>query len=128
MTWIYPGDSQVVIARRVAWAYRQRLAELAPKHCEQLDTVMRQLGQHWAVPRPIPPDPDTWITATDAANLAGVNIKTIGELRRAGRLTGRRKSPGRWEYQIWEIMNLATRPRRRHRKTPETVETPKRQG
>jgi len=126
MTWIYPGDSPVVTARRVAWAYRQRLHQLAPADCDQLDTIMRNLGQHWAAPQPLPADPDTWIGTAAAARLAAVAPATIGYLRRAGRLTGRRKSAGRWEYQIGDILALATQPRTRQ--TRETTPATKRES
>ncbi len=121
MTWVYPGDSPLAAARRVAWAYRQRLNQVAPGDCEQLDELMRRLGQHWAVPRPLPHDPDEWVSATEAAELAAVQTDTIGNLRRSGRLTGRQTSTHRWQYQVREILALTSYPRRRG--TPENRQT-----
>jgi len=122
--WPYPGDAPIVAARRVAWAYRQRLAQVAPDDCAQLDTVMQELGQHWAIPRPVPPNPDAWISAAAAATLAGTTLASIRSLRRAGRLTGRRKSERQWEYQVREILGLADQRRTRHTQTRETSPAP----
>jgi hypothetical protein len=121
--WLYPGDSPVVTARRVAWAYRQRLDQIAPGDCAQLDEVMRNLGQTWVTPHLIPTDPDAWITTAQAAELAAVGRDRIGVLRRTGRLTGRQRSARQWEYRVRDILNLATSPRTRTRRT-QTGQTP----
>lgn len=117
--WPYPGDVPLVVARRVAWAYRQRLQQVAPDDCAQLDQVMTRLGQTWAAPGPAP-HPATWITATEAARLAAVGTGTIAALRRTGRLTGRQRKPHRWEYRTADILALSDQPRtRRKREIPE---------
>lgn len=113
MSWPYPGDSPLVRARRVALAYRQRLQQISPQACAELDERMDQLGQGWAIPRPVIADPNAWISSRDAADLAAVAVATLYDLRKSGRLTGRRTKSGRWEYQVREIMALATQPRTR---------------
>jgi hypothetical protein len=113
VTWPYPGDSPAARARRVALAYRQRLLKVAPAVCADLDATMRDFGQHWAIPRPVVADPEAWVSARDAAELAAIGLSTLRKLRERGRLTGRRISPRRWEYQVKEVMSLTTQPRPR---------------
>jgi hypothetical protein len=118
MTWPYPGDSPIVVARRVAWAYRQRLERADPADCADLDRIMGKLGQHWAIPRPIVTDPAAWISAHDAAELAAVSLATLRNLRRSGRLQGRRRSARQWDYLVADILALATDTRKRRGSTP----------
>ena len=115
MNWPYPGDSPAVRTKRVALAYRQRLLQVAPEACAELDETMRQLGQHWAIPRPVNADPDAWVNARDAAELAALDGSTLRSLRRRGRLRGRQLSARKWEYRVGDLMALATLPRTRHK-------------
>jgi len=104
--WPYRGDSPNAKLRRVAHAYRARLARVAPDECAELDTIMRRLGQHWVIPRPVTTDPQAWVSAQDAAELAAVDAATIHRLRERGRLTGRRVGV-RWEYRVADILALS---------------------
>jgi hypothetical protein len=115
MSWPHPGDSPVVIARRVAWAYRARLEKANPADCRDLDRIMSKLGQHWAVARPVTRRPDEWVPAREAAEIAAVSIDTIRNLRLAGRLTGRQVSERQWEYQVANVIALSAAPRTRKR-------------
>jgi hypothetical protein len=122
--WPFPGDSPVVRARRVALAYRARLAEVDPAGCALIDKRVNRWGQSWAAPSEHF-DLDDWISARDAARLASVQVSRIGKWRRAGRLPGRlctRLSRTRltaasarhtWEYQVRDVLNLSTSVRAR---------------
>jgi hypothetical protein len=126
--WPYRGDHLITILRRVALAYRQRLLQVSPATCAAMDEEMRRFGQHWVIPRPVsadPADPGAWIAAADAAELAGISMSTLRGLRYRKLVTGRKRkhrrpgeqgNPG-WEYQVGEIMALATTPRTRKRGT-----------
>lgn len=113
MTWPYPGDSPTVIARRVAWAYRQQLEKSDPKECAELDRIVAGLGQQWATVQPVTRTPDEWVSARDAADITSLSLDQLRGLRRAGRLTGRQKSPRRWEYQVIELIALSAHTRTR---------------
>jgi hypothetical protein len=110
--WLYPGDSPLVIARRVAGAYRARLAREAPDACAELDAQMVRLGQTWAVPRLLHFDLDDLLSPAQAAELAAVQPDTIGQLRRAGRLPGTLVD-GVWYYLARDVLALSTHTRRR---------------
>lgn len=88
--WPFPGDSPVVRARRVAGAYRARLAQLDPEASAQLDELMAEWGQGWVIPRLIAYDPDAELSPEEAADLAQVDVATLRQLRRRGKLPGRR--------------------------------------
>jgi len=81
-TWPYPGDAPLLRARRVAHAYRQKLAEVDPDACDELDGMMRLWGQHWVVPRAITHAPNDLLTPSEAAELANTSVKSI-EIGRA---------------------------------------------
>jgi hypothetical protein len=117
MTWPFPCDSPTVIARRVAWAYRARLEKADPDDCHDLDRILGKLGQQWATARPAVRRPDAWVSARDAAEIASLSMNQIRGLRLAGRLTGRRLGPRRWEYQVAEINALSAN-RRKRKDTP----------
>jgi hypothetical protein len=119
MSWPYPGDAPIVRAKRVAWAYRQRLEEADPGACHTLDAIMRLHGQTWVVPQPVTADPQAWIGAADAAELAGISMSALASLRRSGRICGRCRTPRRWEYQVGEVQALAANPRTRSRRNEE---------
>lgn len=111
--WPYPGDSPVVRARRVAHAYRAKLADIDPQACAQLDATMRKFGQQWAVPRVLTYDPAAWLNPTEAADLAGVRPDTLRIWRLRGLLVGRKTEAGEWEYRASDIIALTTKPRTR---------------
>jgi hypothetical protein len=113
--WPYPGDTAVVQARRVALAYRQKLMQFAPFAVEGIDRRMRALGQHWVIAQPVVADPDAWLPAGKAANLAAISTDALRALRRAGRISGQRRGNQYW-YRVGDIMGLAERPRTRQRK------------
>ena len=112
-TWPYPGDSPTTRAKRVALAYREQLRQAAPGRCELLDHSMRDYGQHWVITRPVTVEPDAWVDAKHAAEIAAMSLSTLRGLRLAGRITGRCRSARRWEYRVADVMALSTMPRRR---------------
>lgn len=120
--WPYPGDGPTARARRVAHAYRATLQNLVPKACQALDDRMRSMGQHWVVPHRVAIEPDEWVSAADAAQLACVKLDAIRQMRHRGRLTGR-KLGGRWEYQVRDILNAFAKSRSRNRPVTDTLTT-----
>lgn len=110
--WPFPGDSPIVRSRRVALAYRERLSEVDPDACAQVDQRMLRMGQGWAVVRIQHFDLDDWVSAREAAELASVQVRQIAAWRRNGRLPGR-PSGRSWQYQVRDVLGLSTGPRRR---------------
>lgn len=102
MTWPYLGDSPNAIIRRVCHAYRATLQQCAPEECAELDRRMIGLGQKWVVPQLVTVDPDDWLTPAEAADYACIELDSIRQMRRRGRLTGR-KVGKHWQYQAREI-------------------------
>ena len=113
--WPWVGDSPMVIVRRVAGAYRARLAEVDEASCALLDEQMVKWGQGWVVVRLFTFDLDDWLSARDAAELACVQVRQIARLRRLGRLHGRRVGK-RWQYQAREVLAVSTHARSRRRR------------
>ncbi len=112
--WPFAGDSPVVIARKVAGAYRDALGEVSADAMAAVDARMLNLGQTWVLPRVLRFDLDDWLGVRDAADLAQVEPDTIGAARRRGRLSGR-KVDGRWEYRARDVLALSANPRTRRR-------------
>jgi hypothetical protein len=119
--WPFRGDSPVVVARRVAAAYRARLALADAQSCAELDDlVAHRWGQTWAVPRIETVDAGDWLTPGQAADLASVKVDTIRQWRHRGRLSGV-ELDGRWWYLAEDIMNLGWSKRRREAAVTDTV-------
>ncbi len=116
MTWPYPGDGPLARAKRVAHAYRARLQLADPAACEELDRLMAQWGQRWAIPVTHRFHEDQWISAADAAELGCVEPATLRQWRLRGRLTGRSTGPRSWEYRAGDVLDLAAKARDRRRK------------
>jgi hypothetical protein len=122
--WPYPGDSPLARARRLAQAYRAALADTDPGACDQLDERARTWGETWIVPAVITHDLDDWLTPTQAADLACVDPAHLRTWRHRGRLTGRQRPDGGWEYQARDILELLTNRRRRPRQLRSTTTAP----
>lgn len=84
MSWPWPGDSNLDRARRVARNYRERLQEVAPDECAQLDRTHRDWGQRWMLPQRIYAQLDDVLDVDNAAEYCQVAVKTIYEWRRRG--------------------------------------------
>lgn len=67
--WPWPGDTELVRARKVAIAYREHLRTANPQVCAALDEAMRAYGQFWLLPRQETYEPTQAITADLAAEL-----------------------------------------------------------
>ncbi len=90
--WIYPGDTDLMKARRLTWAYRN-LAKLAnPDGCRALDEAATTYGQGWVCEQPITVPDDQMLTTAQAAELAGVEVETVRQWRKRGYIsrTGQR--------------------------------------
>jgi len=116
--WPYPGEGQIVRARRVAAAYRQALWDIDAEACAEVDSLMLSFGQNWVAPRVVQYEPERWLSARDAAELAAVEMAQLRQWRSRGLLTGQRIG-GSWFYQAKEVMALSTEVRRRNRSTEE---------
>jgi hypothetical protein len=108
----YPGDAPLARARRIAAAYRSRLLSVSPDICAELDDLCRRWGETWAIPRLARVDPEAWLSAADAADLAHVRPASLHQLRRRGRLAGRQVG-NRWEYQGKEVLRVISATRAR---------------
>jgi hypothetical protein len=122
--WPFKGDSPAVRARKVAWAYRAaaeqmqaRLAELDPEHADKdavadLDQRFRQWGERW--PAPVRHyEMDEWVTAKEAADIAGIAPGTIGSLRVRGRIDARLVDGKTFLYRVRDVHELAGKVRGR---------------
>lgn len=110
--WPWPGDSPLARARKVAQAYREHLHTANPTVCAALDDTMTAYGEPWVVPQVITATDDQWLTPAQAADMLGMSVDSVGQLRRRGRLTGRKTRQG-WRYRTADIRALAAQPRRR---------------
>lgn len=120
--WPYKGDSPVARARRVAHAYRAVAEQHAPDATAQLDARIMAVGETWAVPYPVPTDPDEWLSSRDAAAVACVNEAQLRVYRSRGLITGRKRGRG-FEYRAGDIHQLITAVRKRGRNVADTVTT-----
>jgi hypothetical protein len=118
--WPYAGDSPVARARRVAQAYRARLEILDLDGCHDLDRLFADLGETWVAPRVLTVQPTDWLTAAEAADLAGVGVATLRQWRRRGLLSGERDARGSWRYWAGEVLDLVSSPRTRTRRRVHT--------
>jgi hypothetical protein len=84
--WLYPGDSDLTIARKVAVTYRTHLRAANPAGCERVDDAMRTYGQLWIVSSVVTTDADSLVTTAQAAELAGVKVETVRQWRKRGYL------------------------------------------
>lgn len=75
--WPWPADTQLERARRVARAYRDVVAKLAPNVVAQLDAAMAERGQGWVDARPLAHDLDDLLTVEEAAEFSQVRPRTI---------------------------------------------------
>lgn len=110
--WPFAGDSPILRARKVAWAYQALARELAPDRVSEMDARFRSWGEFWVAPV-AHYDPDDWVTAEEAGAIVGVSINYISALRRDGRLAGRLDPSDRRRF-LFRVGDLqALKPRRR---------------
>jgi len=112
--WPYPGDSPLVRARKVALAYRTALHTADPAACATVDAMMTRWGQRWVMPRVAFHEPDDWLTAAEAADLASVSVSAIRMMRRRQRLKGT-LSGGEWRYRAGDVLALSVQARTKNR-------------
>ena len=74
--WPYPQDGPAERARRVALAYRARLARLSAEAAAECDELAARYGETWMLDQP-EVDDDQELTTTEAAQLVGVSPGTI---------------------------------------------------
>lgn len=111
--WPYPGDAPVVVARKVALAYRGALEQVAPSVASDLDARMAAMGQTWVRPRVLTFELDALVGRTDAADVASVPPKVIDQWRSRGRLTGRQDRHGVWKYRVSDVLAVSKNVRTR---------------
>lgn len=67
--WPWPGDSKVGQVQRIARAYRDLLALVAPERVVAEDQKWFEYGHYWVdETSTVIPDPEQWMTAVDAAH------------------------------------------------------------
>lgn len=74
--WPHPMDGPAERARRVALAYRARLARLSAEAAAECDELAARFGETWMLDQP-EVDDDQELTTTEAAQLVGVSPGTI---------------------------------------------------
>jgi hypothetical protein len=105
MPWPFAGDLPLARARKIARAYRERLAEVDPELCASLDALCDDWGETWIAPRPLRYGLDDWLTPAEAADVSAVSVAAIRKARHDGRLAGRRTADG-WRYQARDVLRL----------------------
>lgn len=108
----FPGDSPVARARRIARAYRERLAAVDLHNCAQLDELCVEWGESWVAPRTLRYDLDDWLSPADAADIAALSVASLRKMRGRGRLVGKRTAEG-WRYRARDVLALAAEIRSR---------------
>jgi hypothetical protein len=104
--WPFPGDSAIVRARKIAWAYQAALRELKPEMADELDQRFRSWGENWVAPAQSY-GPEDWVTAKEAAAISGLSVGTISGLRVRGRITGVLVDKKRFMYRVADIHRLS---------------------
>lgn len=110
--WPFLGDAPLARARRIARAYRERLAAVDPSRCAELDEMCLAWGEGWVAPRTLRYGLDDWLTPAEAADAAAVSVAAVRQWRHRGRLTGRQTDDG-WRYLARDVLALAAQARRR---------------
>lgn len=111
--WPFPGDSPLIRARKVAWAYRAALAELKPEIADDLDDrLARQWGERW-ITGTAAYGPDDWVTSGEAGEILGMSPGRVGQLRVEGRIKGVLEGGKRFKYKVSDVYALSENVRRR---------------
>lgn len=118
--WPFPGDAPTAAARKVALAYREALAALAPETVEEMDKRFRGWGQQWVNPTLRQYEPDDMIPAVEAANLLGISTGTMSQLRIRQRIKGELDGK-RFLYKVSDVYALSAGLRRRRSRSTDTV-------
>jgi len=82
--WPWPADTPTERARRVARAYRDAYALVAPERCRELDQRVQGLGQVWIVPAVAQYTDNDLLTVDEIADFCGVQPGTIDQWRARG--------------------------------------------
>jgi hypothetical protein len=75
--WPWPAESVLERREHLARIYRDKLMEVAPEACLQLDADAVRFGQGWITPKIAIYEPDDLLTAADVADHAGVQPRTV---------------------------------------------------
>lgn len=113
--WPFPGDAVLVRARKVAWAYRAVVEEIAPARCKELDEKFTEWGEHWHCSQIAPYDGNDLLPTIEAASLIGITSGSLSNLRVVGRIKGyKRRDRGRgFAYKVNDLLELSTQIRNR---------------
>lgn len=119
--WPWPGDAPVVRARKIAWAYRAALEEIAPDKVAELDARFRQWGERW--PAPVRHyEPHEMVTAEEAGDILALSGGAVSSLRVNGRIKGHYDKPTRrFLYRVEDLHKLSSTLRRRKPSTTDRV-------
>jgi len=118
--WPHPGDSPIVRARKVAWAYRAALESAGRADLvAELDDRFINWDEVWITPQGRF-EPTDWITAKQAGALLGVSDGTISKNRMSGRIKGRKVNQT-FFYKVSDVYELSDQVRRRKTSPPVRV-------
>jgi hypothetical protein len=125
--WPFPGDSTVVRARKIAWAYRALAEEMLKGHPDadpnavaDLDARFRSWGERWPAPV-VSYDPDELVDPDEAADITGLAAGTISALRRRGRIKGHLRGGKQYLYLVRDLHRLSSEVRSRKDRRTVTV-------
>lgn len=105
--WPFPGESPRTRSRKIAWAYRAELQEVAPERAAELDARFVSWDESWVCPtRSFAPD--DLVTANEAGTLIGKSGRYVSAMRVNGWLKGKRDGK-RYLFKVSDVFELAER-------------------
>ncbi|KQU33555.1 DNA-binding protein [Rhodococcus sp. Leaf233] len=109
--WPYPADTPLERSRKVAQWYRAALLEANPAQCGRVDDKIEELGQRWVKPVELAGDLDTLMSATEIANMFGLDARTVRQWGSRGHIE-RLQSDGKPMYLLRDIVDYMAATRR----------------
>lgn len=106
--WPHPEDDKIDRRSRVARMYRDRLADIDPAGCAELDEAMNAYGQSWVFDRPDIP-PETLLTAAQIADWADVSKRTVQKWVERGHLERRMNADKQVVFLLADLIDYQKR-------------------
>lgn len=105
--WPWPDD-RFERRSRIARMYRDRLADLDPAVCAELDEVMAAYGQTWVLDSPDLP-PETLLTTAELAAWADVSKRTVEKWVERGHLERRISADQQVVFMLADLIDFQKR-------------------
>lgn len=117
--WPYPADTPLERARKIAQSYRRALLNVDPAECMKMDDRATAVGQKWIKPVEVEGDLDTLMSATQVADMFGLDARTVRQWGIRGHIE-RLQSDGKPVYLLRDVIDYmaATRRERAARQRP----------